>query len=146
MTEFKLSPAYFSQFRRRTLLASITLALIACATGIWISVAQSKSTKGLMFVGPVALICGGIGLRNGWRRQIELFEGFRIRVTDDSNMREMPGVPSFSIARSDITRIERDPSGVITIHGSHSAYPLSTPPLGLQERDYGPDPSPDAGS
>jgi hypothetical protein len=128
MTEFRLSQKYMSRFRRRALSTALPLALIAGAAGIWISTAQSKSTTGLFVVTPFGLLCLGIGFAQAWRRQTQLADSFRIRITDDQITREMLGVPPLSIARSDVRRIERDPSGALTIHTTTTNTSLALPP------------------
>lgn len=128
MREFKLSPHHLRRVQRHILSFTLPLVLITVSVGLWMSVAASESTKGILPVIPIALVLMGIGVYRGYRREAQLGASFRLRVTDDEMTREVLGVPSITITRSQITRIERQPSGQLTIHAIEPTIALGIPP------------------
>lgn len=111
MQVFKIRQDGFKEIRKKMLLRSIPMLLIAGAVGIVISTMNSKQTEDdvnvLPIVIPLAVSALGFGLYSGINRLKASYESYTITIADNLITREQLNTPTISIYFNDIKEIIR---------------------------------------
>ena len=105
MNEYKLSPQFFSQIRRRAFTIGLPIAFLALAGGLWIGGQNSKSTTVILIMIVFLLILLTVSLILGIRQQQKLWSSYRIIVSETSIKRIQDGLAEVSIDFSEISQI-----------------------------------------
>ncbi len=137
MQVFKIRQDGFKEIRKKMLLRSIPMLLIAGAVGITISTINSKQKENdvnvLPIVIPMAVLALGFGLYRGVNRQKALFESYTLTITNNLITREQLNTPTISIYFNDIKEIAKHKNGSITIKGKETVDLIGIP---VQIDDY----------
>src|ERR1700690_386743 len=131
MRELKLSPAFYSQFRRR--LWSIVVPFVLLFFGIlfWVEtqwLAQFFGSPSLLyFVLPIGAVAVMIGTIVGVNRIQQRWRSYRLVLDDSSITRLQDGSPPVSIRFSEITKISEAPGAGITLLASDPPRRIGVP-------------------
>jgi hypothetical protein len=115
--DYNLTEEAESRLRRRIMLQAIPLALVAGTVGVGITLASANSGQALWLAVPLISVALALGLAKSYRRELRRLRSFVLRVTPDSIVREMEGMPPRQVQRGEITRITRSSDGTVSIHG-----------------------------
>lgn len=131
MKVFKIRQDGFKEIRKKILLRSIPVLLIAGAVGITISTINSKQKENdvnvLPIVIPVIAAAIGFGLYRGVNRQKTLFESYTLTITNNLITREQLNTPTISIYFNDIKEIAKHKNGSFTIKGKETIDLIGIP-------------------
>ena len=131
MQAFKIRHDGFQEIRKKMLLRSIPLLVIAGAVGITISTINSKQKEDdvnvLPIVIPIAVLALGFGLYRGVKRQKALFESYTLTITNNLVTREQLNTPTISIYFNDIREIAKHKNGSFTIKGKETVDLIGIP-------------------
>jgi len=131
MQVFKIRQDGFKEIRKKILLSSIPLLLIAGAVGITINTINSKEKENdvnvLPIVIPMVVLASGFGLYRGVKRQKALFESYTLTITNNLIRREQLNTPTISIYLNDIKEIAKHKNGNFTIKGKETVDLIGIP-------------------
>jgi hypothetical protein len=121
MQIFKIRQDGFKEIKKKTLLRSIPILLIAVTVGITISTINSRGKDNdvnvLPFVIPLAILALGFGVYRGINRQKALFDSYTLTITNNLITREQYNTPTISIYFNEIKEIAKHKNGSFTIRG-----------------------------
>lgn len=131
MQVFKFRQDGFKEIRRKMLLRSIPLLLIAGAVGITISTINSRQKENdvnvLPIIIPLSAAALGFGLYRGVNRQKALLESYTLTITNNLVTREQLNTPAISIYFNDIKEIAKHKNGSFTIKGKEAIDLIGIP-------------------
>ena len=131
MQVFKIRQDGFQEIRKKMLLRSIPILLIAVTVGITISTINSKQKENdenvLPTVIPIILLALGFGLYRGVNRQKALFESYTLTITNNLITREQLNTPTISIYFNEIKEITQHKNGGFIIKGKEAADLIGIP-------------------
>jgi hypothetical protein len=131
MQVFKFRQNGFKEIRKKALLRSIPLLLIAGAVGITISTINSKQKENdvnvLPIIIPLIAAALGFGLYRGVNRQKALLESYKLTITNNLVTREQLNTPTISIYFNDIKEIAKHKNGSFTIKGKEAVDLIGIP-------------------
>lgn len=121
MQTFKIRQDGFKEIRKKTLLRSIPILLIAVTVGITISTINSRGKDNdvnvLPFVIPLAVLALGFGVYRGMNRQKALLDSYTLTITNNLITREQYNTPTISIYFNEVEEIAKHKNGSFTIRG-----------------------------
>jgi hypothetical protein len=127
-TEFHLTDKFFSDLRRAILTRGVPLALCAAFAGLFAMSSEVRTDPWMiLFMVCVVSVIAVVGIRRGYRQQMESFRGFRIFLGEDAIRRVQPNLPEMAIPRQEITRIVRAPGRGLTVFGADRRNFLGIP-------------------
>ena len=138
MTQYTLKPDAFNDIKKRAILKSAPLALLALIVGLSISHFNSSnpesSFKTLAFIVPAGIAILVFGMNRGINQQIKILKSFTLTLEEDAVVREQHNTPTNRLKHEEITEIRIHPSGSYIIKGStiHSAIIV---PLQMQHQE-----------
>lgn len=119
MSVFKISQDEFMKVRKKTLMRSIPMLIIAGAVGIAISTTNSKEKDDdvniLPIVIPILVVALGFGIYTGVNRQRAQIESYRLIIDNNIITREQLNTPTISIHFSNINEIVKHKNRGFTI-------------------------------
>jgi hypothetical protein len=131
MQIFKIRQDGFKEIRKKMLLRSIRLLLIAGAVGITISTINSKSKENdvnvLPITIPVIAVALGFRIYRGVNRQKGLFESYTLTITNNLITREQLNTPTISIYFNEVKEIAKHKNGSFTIKGKQTVDLIGIP-------------------
>ena len=131
MQIFKIRQDGFKEIRKKMLLISIPMLLIAGAAGITISTINSKGKENdvnvLPVVIPMVVLALGFGLYRGVNRQKGLFESYTLTINNNLITREQLNTPTISIYFNDIKEIAKHKNGGFSIKGKEASDLIGIP-------------------
>lgn len=131
MQVFKFRQDGFKEIKKKILLRSIPLLLIAGAVGITISTINSKQKENdvnvLPIIIPLIAAALGVGLYRGVNRQKALLESYKLTITNNLVTREQLNTPTISIYFNDIKEIAKHKNGSFTIKGKEAVDLIGIP-------------------
>ncbi|MBZ5857739.1 hypothetical protein [Flavihumibacter profundi] len=131
MQVFKIRQDGFKEIRKKMLLRSIPILLIAGTVGITISTMNSKQKENdvnvLPIVIPMAVLALGFGLYRGVNRQRLLFESYTLTITNNLITREQLNTPTISIYFNDVKEIAKHKNGSFIIKGKGTVNLIGIP-------------------
>ena len=131
MQVFKIRQDGFKEIRKKMLLRSIPMLLIAGAAGIAISTINSKQKEDDVNVFPIIIpfmaAALGFGLYRGVNRQKALFESYSLTITNNLITREQVNTPTISIYFNDVKEIAKHKNGSFTIKGKETVDLIGIP-------------------
>jgi len=131
MQQFKIRPEGFKQIRKKQLLQSIPILLLAAIGGLVISSMNSTAKEGnvntLPFVIPIVLIALGFGVYRGLNRRKNLLNSYILTITDNLIERQQNDTAKISIYFNDISEISKGKDESFTIKGKTSTETILVP-------------------
>jgi hypothetical protein len=131
MQVFKFRQDGLKEIRKKVLLRSIPLLLIAVAAGITISTINSKQKENdlnvLPIIIPLIAAALGFGLYRGVNRQKALLESYKLTISNNLVTREQLNTPTISIYFNDIKEIAKHKNGSFTIKGKEAVDLIGIP-------------------
>lgn len=131
MQVFKIRHNGFKGIRKKMLLRSIPLLLIAGTVGITISAINSKQKENdvnvLPIIVPVIAAALGLGVYRGVNRQKALFESYTLTIMNNLITREQQDTPAISIYFNDVKEIVKHKNGSFTIKGKEPVDIIGIP-------------------
>lgn len=130
MAEFKLEPRFISVVRRRSLLLSVPLVIVASGLGFYFAGRDLLGSMRWFMWGAVViilLIAAAIGLFFGIRRSLRFWDTYRI-VVDEDGVTQVRQGRNLRILYGEITRINLGPGG-LTIRTSDPFRFIEAPRL-----------------
>lgn len=125
MQTFKIRQDSFNEIRKKALIRTIPVLIIAGAVGITISVIDTRQNETdvnvLPFIISVAVFVLGFGLYRGINRQKALFDSYTLIITSNLITREQLNTPTISIYFNDIKGIFKHKDGSFTIKGKDTS-------------------------
>jgi len=119
MQYYKIRQDGFKEIKKKMLIRTIPLMLIAITFAIAISSINSKAKETDVNVSfiviPIMLAAVGFGIYNGLKRQKVLFDSYQLTLTDNLISREQLNTPTVSIYFNEITDIFKNKNGGFTI-------------------------------
>lgn len=131
MQVFKIRHNGFKGIRKKMLLRSIPLLLIAGTVGITISAINSKQKENdvnvLPIIVPIIAAALGLGVYCGVNRQKALFESYTLTIMNNLITREQQDTPAISIYFNDVKEIVKHKNGSFTIKGKEPVDIIGIP-------------------
>jgi len=124
MQTFKIGPDGVAQIKKKSLLRSIPISLLAATFGITVAIINSRGVKVdistfipmIIFV-PIAL---GFGFRRGLKRLQAMMESYELTISENLIIREQVNTPDISIYHSEVREIVQLKNGNFSIKGSRN--------------------------
>lgn len=131
MQQFKISTEGLTALRKKTLIRSVPLMVIAVGAGIFISTLNSKVANDniMLTLTPfciIALILS-FSLYAGIRKQRKLFESYVLTFENNTITRQQLNTPTIAIDYSDITEISKHKNGIFTIKSKKPGDVIGVP-------------------
>lgn len=131
MQQFKIRPDGFKEIRKKQLLQSIPILLLAVIVGLVISSVNFKAKESdvntLPFVIPIVLIALGFGVYRGLNRRKILLDSYILKITNNLIERQQINTTKISIYFNDISEITKGKDGSFTIKGKTSTDTILVP-------------------
>jgi hypothetical protein len=131
MNVFKIRQDGFKEIRKKMLLRSIPMLLIAAAVAITISIVNTKQKESeaniLPIVIPIAVLALSFGLYRGVNKQKALLESYTLTITNNLVTRQQLNTPTISIYFNDIKEIAKHKNGSFTIKGEEAVDLIAIP-------------------
>ena len=132
MHQFKISPDSFAQTRRKTLLTSVPLTLLAFFVGGFLPNLIGKGGGNFdasFLLVMIPLMAGALGfvVWKGLKRQRQWLESYTLTVEAHDLVREQFDTPTLRIPKKDITHITKHANGNFAVKGSHETAELLIP-------------------
>ncbi len=135
MREYKLSPAFFSQMRKRILIFGVPLMVLTASAVVWISAARiAREGNGSYLTSPVfftVVILGaiviGFSIRRSLQEQQRLWSSYRLILDENSVKRTQAGLPELVINYDEISRITEAPGAGLDIQTSKISRLIGVP-------------------
>jgi hypothetical protein len=132
MQTFKIRKDGFKEIKKKTLIRTIPIMLIAITAGIAISSLDSKSNGTDINIYPVIIplmaILVVVGLYLGVNRQKAIFDSYTLTITNNLITREQLNTPTISIYFNEIKEIAKNKNGSFTITGKDATDLIGIPP------------------
>lgn len=131
MQTFKIRHDGFKEIRKKSLVRTVPLLIVAGAVGIAISTINSKQEETdvnvLPFVIPFAALALGFGIYRGTSRQKALVDSYTLTITNTLITREQLNTPTVTIYFNDIKEIAKHKNGSFTIRGKGASDLVAIP-------------------
>lgn len=129
MREYKLSPIFFSQMRRRVLIVSIPFIVMAAVVGLLIVYKRDSSSSpiDLLITGVLGTIAIFIGIRIGLRKQQQMWSSYRLITNENTIKRTQDGLPDITINYSDIFKVTEASEIGLTVQTSIPSLRIGVP-------------------
>jgi hypothetical protein len=127
MHEYRLSPQFFSQLRRRILIFTPPILLIALIGGFWVGGRGANSITPLLITIPLLLIVMVFSITWSLRQQKKHWSTYRLIVDDTSLKKVQDGLPDISISFAEISKITDYPKRGLLIQALAPPRQIYTP-------------------
>ncbi len=129
MREYKLSPIFFSQMRRRVLIISVPFMVMAAVVGLLIAYRRDSSSSpiDLLITCVIVAIAIFFGFRKGLHKQQQMWSSYRLIADENSIKRTQDGLPDITINYSDIFKVTEAPGIGLTVQTSVPSRRISVP-------------------
>tara|TARA_B100000676_G_scaffold308818_1_gene370647 strand:+ start:1571 stop:2293 length:723 start_codon:yes stop_codon:yes gene_type:complete len=129
--KFKIKENGFDEVRKKMILRTIPIALIAACGGLAISHfntnGQSSDVNVLPFVIPIIIGAMAFGLRKGIKRQKSIFDSYELTIDNERIIRRQNLTPDIEIQFSQIKEISKNKNGSLTIKGENLNNSIGVP-------------------
>lgn len=129
--QFKLKEDGFNEIKKKLLLRTLPIMLVAVAVGVAIghfySKEDSQDFSTLPFMIPVAVFVVCFSVFRSIKRQKELLESYTLTIDDTSITREQKDTPAITLSKWDINYIRKNTNGSYTIQGNNSLQCIMVP-------------------
>ena len=129
--KFKIKENGFDEIRKKMILRTIPIALIAACGGLAISHfntnGQSSDVNVLPFVIPIIIGAMAFGLRKGIKRQKSIFDSYELTIDNERIIRRQNLTPDIEIQFSQIKEISKNKNGSLTIKGENLNNSIGVP-------------------
>lgn len=131
MQQFTLRKDSFGEIKRKAVIRTVPVMLVASAAGIFIGVSSNTSAADNMNILPVVILIAAvslaIGLYTGINRQRKLLESYILTIDNHLIKREQLNTPAISLYSNEITEISKSNNGTILIKGRNSSDVIVIP-------------------
>ncbi len=121
--KFQITEGSFKTLRKKAVLETIPILLIAATVGITVSTINNikvgKDVNVLPIVIPLVLASLGVGLFLGVNRQKKSFESYTLTISNNLVTREQPNIPMVSLYFNEIQKIVKHKNGGFVIKGKN---------------------------
>lgn len=125
MKEYKLSPKHIELQKRKRLIITVPLALMATAIGLFIGT-RNYDYKDMYIILPLVIILGAaaviIGIRRGNKITSDTLSSFKIELLDNSIKKYQKNTPVIEIQKSEVVLITEVVNNGITIKTNPNKY------------------------
>jgi hypothetical protein len=128
--QFRNIPGRFHEVRRKLLLTTLPITLISMIGGVALFVLNRGTDTPLLtylFMIPVLLGTVFIGKRNAIRKQEDIYDSYRLVISDQYIRREQNNTPDLTIARNEISKIVKLPDGAFVVKGQGMMNQVTIP-------------------
>ena len=129
--KFKIKENGFDEVRKKMILRTIPIALIAACGGLAISHfntnGQSSDVNVLPFVIPIIIGAMAFGLRKGIKRQKSIFDSYELTIDNERIIRRQNLAPDIEMQFSQIKEISKNKNGSLTIKGENLNNSIGVP-------------------
>lgn len=132
MSAYRLSHAAHLSLRRRVLRFALVVIVLTIAAAVAISMTRVNATETIVIAAPVVLAVAGYAIFMSYRRRVAQLESFGLSVLETQLTRWMANVPTVTLRREEVKRIERDRSGAITIYTERETFRI---PAEIEDRN-----------
>jgi hypothetical protein len=105
MYEYRLSPLFFSQMRRRIWTISLPIILFALLGGIWVGGQTAQSATPFLIIVPLFLIVLIFSFVRGMKQQQKYWSSYCLILDETSIKKVQDGLPEITIGYGEITKI-----------------------------------------
>lgn len=128
---FTIKPNGFKEVRKRVLIRTIPILLIALSTGLSISYYNQSKKDGdstvLYIVIPLLLVYGCISISRSLKKRKQIFESFTLTIDANSIWRDLKDTPSIHIFLTEIEQIHILPNRDLVIKTKEKANLIWVP-------------------
>lgn len=118
MQEYKLTPAFFSQMRKRIFTFGVPLCGLLAFVGIWVGTKGNISSSSIIIAIPLLGSVLGFGLFSSLRQQQRLWASYRLVVGEHYIKRIQQGMPEITIAKNELSKITEAAGGGLMVQAS----------------------------
>lgn len=122
MKEFRLRPNGFKEIRKKALVFTVPVLVLAAAAAVLITDISSRkdpdSINVLPFTIPVMLLIVGFRIYRVLKKQRALLETYTLTITDTIIGREQANTPTIAIPLNDVRVIEKRKNGGFVVRGN----------------------------
>lgn len=131
MQKFRLRQDAFKELRKKMLMRTVPLLVVAMAAGLFISTINSKDKAGdtnvLPIVIPTMFVVVFFSLFNSTKKQKALLESYTLTISDVSIKREQLNTQTVAISPNDIQAIIKNKDGAFVVMGKEKYDLLDIP-------------------
>jgi hypothetical protein len=129
--KFKIKENGFDDIKKKMILRTIPIALIAASGGLAIShfntSGQSSDVNVLPFVIPIIIGAMVFGILKGIKRQKNIFNSYELTIEDERIIRRQDLTSDIEIPFSEIREITKNRNGSLAIKGANSNNSIGVP-------------------
>ncbi len=118
MHEYKLSPLFFSQMRRRILILVPVILILGLVGGFMVGGRITQADTTFLIIIPILFIVLAYSIMKNLRQQEKLWSSYRLIQNDSSIKRIQDGFTEITISYSEISKIIEAPQIGLTIQAS----------------------------
>lgn len=119
MHEYTLTPAFFSQMRKKLLTVGVPIIGLAALVGLLIGGRGNLTSPAVVIIVPVFALLIAFSLFNSLRQQQRLWASYRLVVDENAIKRIQHGLPDIMIEKSELAKIVETASGGLAVHATN---------------------------
>ena len=130
--EFNNRENGFDEIKKEIILRTVLFAILSTGAGLTISHYNSSNHSNdfiiYLFLIPIIICVLAYGINKGIKRQKEIFESYKLTITDNEVIREQANTPTIVIPNNSIKSIKKNSNGTLTIIGTNPTKTIGVPP------------------